>query len=576
MGVRAIEGSRWYHSVSSALTPTLPPGPTDSVRLLRPTLILVLAGLAFSALATYRDWRADRSALLKEARELGLDERNPEAFRSVFFEDSSDESRLLLARMLIYDVLDDKNRSDEMTEAEQAARLHHLERSRQLAEEVLQRRPASWRALMFLGASTYLERSTSHDRRLVTEAAEWEEPLLQATQLAQGMAEPRRFLVSAYLEVWRNLSAEKRGQTLDLLRGLLQTDRNARERLLPAWLAVARSRDEAFEPIPDDPHAWTSVARHYVTVGRWNDARAAFQRRFDAIEAELSALLSEAEERLRLGDFYYGRSRLLQVVKTAPIDRRFAPYVDQALQQYPAGLHGLRDVQPLRDWLRWSLELSRHGRPPLERIVLGRLAAAAGELERPVAALAALEAGEVDRAEQIERMTDHLEQEAWTPYLLAKAAWHRERGELTQASSILSRVGRRGRNTAPYWLEANRLASARSDLPDLEETRQELEAHRAESWEASAWKYRGERLFAEILVGREAPGLELRISEVIRGGLLQVQWDGDTLGIFALERPRSLRLSLPVEPGLHLLELRTLAGRQPVPGGFQLLAQNLP
>ncbi|MCP4655647.1 MAG: hypothetical protein GY856_09535 [bacterium] len=544
-----------------------PSGPSSGDKIVRLCLIGLCLLLSLAAFDGFRDWQVNRVELVALLRDSGLDVRNEAVIDRVQRERTPHHAKMLAARALVYDVLTDVP----ATAAAGDSPADRLPAVRKLARQVLGTQPNSWQAAMLLGAATYLERSLNRDRRLVTAAAEWEEPLLRAVREAPGRDEPRRFLVAAYLEVWPYLSPEKKDFARRLLRESFAEDPHAFRRLVPAWLEVAEDVDDAFAPIPERPDAWLYLEYTYAERREWDRFCLAHRRRLNSLMRQLEERLDEAAERLRLGDFYHGRSLLLRVISTAPRDLRFAPIVTRALERYPAGLHGLASTERLRGWLRWALELSTVSLNPLPPRIVGRLAGAAGRLDPPEAALAALIAGEIHHAERLERLTDTLTIEAWAPYLIAKSQWLLERDQPAQAAATLELVDRASRKRMAFWLASERLARARGELVDLAEAQRRLASFRSREWPALVWQWRGNRTLLWLLPEAPAAGLAVGLNDVPpTGAVVELRWDGRTVALQPVYADQDLELRLDVDTRPHLLELRMLAGGQVYPGRVRL------
>lgn len=535
--------------------------------IVRVSLIGLCLLLSLAAFDAFRDWQVNRAELVALLRDAGLDVRNAAVIDRVRRERTPHHAKLLAARALVHDVL----ANAPTAAAAGGASADRLGAVRELAGQAIATQPNSWQAAMLLGAATYLERSIGRDRRLVTAAAEWEDPLWRAVREAPGQNEPRRFLAAAYLEVWRYLSPEKQDLARRLLKETFAEDPLSFQRLVPAWLELAEDVDDAFALIPERPDAWRYLEQTYAERREWDRFCLTHHRRLNSLMRQFEERLEEAADRLRLGDYYRGRSLLLQVIATAPRDVRFAPIVTRALERYPAGLHGLVSTERLRDWLRWALELNTVSLNPLPPRIVGRLAGAAGQLDPPESALAALIAGEIHHAERLERLTDTLTVEAWAPYLIAKTHWLLERGQTTQAAATLELVDRASREKMDYWLVSEELARARSELVDLAEAQRRLASFRSREWSALAWQWRGNRTLLWLLPEAPAAGLLVGLNDVPEtGAVVELRWDGRTVALQPVKADQDVELRIEVDTQPHLLELRMLAGGQVYPGQVRL------
>ncbi len=532
------------------------------LRATRLGLICLAVLLISAALYGHVQWRQERAALLRLLIASDLENQDVVAKR-VAHELTAHHARLIVARALVYAVLDNAAaKPGEARPLEPRRAQEQLVAARELAATTLETQPNSWQATMLLGATLYLERALLQDRRLYTAAADWELPLHQAMDDASGKAEPRRFLLAAYLEVWPNLSAEKKALTRQLLAQAFAEDPEAIDRLLPTWLAVARRTEEAFQPIPERPDAWRRIVRAYELQLAWPRFCAAYERYLDALEHDLQARLAEAEERLALGDYYNGRSMLLRVILEAPIDRRFAPIVTRALGRYPPGLHALSSTQALEQWLDWALELHSISGSSLPPLIVSRLAGAAGQLAPPKAALAALVGGEQTYADQLERLADSLSQSAWAPYLIAKANRWLAANQPVKAMAVLDQVDSLSRrDLVLYALARQRAAQANGDLAALAEAEKQLVRFRARAWQAQDWRWQGRE--ASLLMLPEAPAKRLTfdLNQVPQAGaVVVVGWDGAVVARRSVMPGERITLDLMIDTSLHRLELKALAG----------------
>ena len=296
-------------------------------------------------------------------------------------------------------------------------------------------------------------------------------------------------------------------------------------------------------------------------------------RRSAALFEEHEARIAEAEQRLALGEFFHSRSLLLQVVAASPLDVRFAPLVTRALELYPPGLHGLSSTERVKGWLRWALELHVFGRDVLPPGVVSRLASAAGALDPPEQALAALVAGEVYHAENFERSADTLSSSKWGNYLLAKARWHAGRGQVSEAAATLGLVDHETRGSLAYALARHEAVRAGDDLVALAEAERGLDALRRIEWSAAEWNWSSDtRALLPLLVATPAEGLVLALNRVATSGaVIGIHWNGKTVALHPITADGELELTFAIEAGLHLLEVRMLAGQKLSPGRVALL-----
>lgn len=532
-----------------------------ALRLLGAALAL---GLAAFALVQDRAWRADRRQLVADLTAVGLAERHPGALRRIARQDDPARAWLAAGRLLVADAMDGgwlAGLAPPELAAAQARIDQGLELARELGRQAMAERPSAWQGPMILGAATYLGWSRSQDRRLITSYQTWEQPLLQAVELAPGKPEPSRFLATAYLEVWFALAPEKRAEVKALLAAALAHPRTF-DRLAGLWLEVAGSREEGFALIPDRSWAWQKTRSLLGRQRDWSGYCQAQERWREIVAPEVAERLAEADGRLRGGDLAGARDRYLEVVALAPLDRRFADPVAHALTRYPPGPVGSRWAQEFRRWLDWALPLCALGDCPLPPAALDRLAAAAAGVQPQEAALAALLSGDLARAERLERLAPTLWDEPWALYRIAKARVLADRGELDPARRSLEGVPAAWRRHPLFLLVGGRL---RLDTPPGEVRRQR--------WLPSAWAWQGSRAALDLLPAEPGEGLVLSFGAAVpaSGAAVELGWDGTSLGAFALEPGRDLRLALPITPTVHRLEIEVLAGARTLPIALELI-----
>ena len=538
------------------------------------TVILILClGLTVQALGTVATWRSNRVELRDLLSESEREDRD-QVIQRVLYERSPHHAQLIAARSLVYDVLASSD-EDSSAKAKAASR---LPRARELARAVLSAQPNSWQASMFLGAATYLEWSLDSDRRLFTHAEDWEQPLLKAVREARGKPEPRRFLATAYLETWAALSKEKRTFAYELLKQTFSEDAEAFDRLAPAWIDVAG--DRALEAMPDRPRAWSVLTRTYAEAKDWSAFSQAHNQYLDSLERQLGRDLEEAEARLKFGELRRSRTKCLGVVVAAPRDTRFVRLAIRALELYAPGLHGLREVDKLTEWLSWALELSAISVEPFPPKVIGRLTDAIGDLRPSTGAHAALLGDDIYHMERYERLEDSKRSRDWAPFLIAKSRWLVERGELNAAAVALDQVFRPAQVTADYWLARERVARAEADLVTLGQARDQLAELRKREWEFDAWQTRGHqarlKLYPEPVDSSPARLIVEILDAPVHGAAVGVYWDGAPIAVLPVAKGEPLLLDLEIEEKLHLLELHSLAGGQVYPGRVRLVARQGP
>ena len=557
-------------------------------RLFRLLLYAVCLAGIFVAWTDHRTHGLERDELVSLLQEVGFDRRAGGVVDRVEHERSIHHARVLTARGLVYAVLDAVPADADPVAADGSAALRvgspawraavdRLPRAAELSRRALVSQPNHWQASMLLGAAIYLDRSLAGDSRLITDAPAWEEPLALALDQAPGQIEPRRFLAAAYLEMWSVLSSSKKDLTRWLLGEVFRHDERAFDRLAPTWLDVAGDLDEAFSVMPDRPAVWRRLEGIYARGSRWEAFCRAHERREAIVFSLGAARLEDAEERLRLGDLFGGRSLLLRTIAEAPLAARFAPQVARALELYPPGLHGLSSTEPLADWLYFSLELASFDRSLLPPEVVGRLAGAVGELPPPEAARAAVLAGEIPQAERLERLAQRLASPVWGPYLVAKARWHLDHGRLDAAAVALAPVAPEIRRTLPFALVEAELARRQGDPAAVAEVERRLDTWRRRAWTASGWRFRDGRPTLALLPAEPAEGLAVTLNEVPpSGAVVEVYLDGRRVALEPVRGDGELTVLWPITAQAHLLELRVLAGGGLFPGRVRLLDDAAP
>jgi len=548
---------------------------SSSAPLLVPRLLLAALALllALAAGLGWLGWRQNRQHLTELVGPATGKPTDP-ARQRLSRERTPLHARILACRILINDVMAETP-LDRLSASEQAAQIDlrsaRLHQAKELARQVLREQPGSWEATLFLGAATYLDLLLHQDPRLYTEARSWEAPLEKALADASGQAEPARFLVTTYLELWHALSAAKRERAYQLLIQVFERDPEAFARLVPTWLQLASDVEEAFAPLPEHPAAWAQVTAIYTQQGNWRAFQLAEQRRLDSLEQQLRDELDEARQRLRKGDVYNSRQLFMKVLSTAPLEQRFAPLVSEALRNAPAGIHNQTLPQRLKRWLSWTLELADLGHHPLTREAFGRLWAATGQLPPEQSARAAIYAGDLHTAERFERRADTLSIKAWAPYLLAKIHLLVDRGLLEDAARALRRVDPASRQTAGYWLAAAKLAEAQRNPQQVAEASGKLRRLGRDGWLASDWTATGDGSSLRFFPAYTASGLEIEIDQIPQGGnVARVALDGVTVVLEPVRAGRRLRLDLAISPTPHLLQVSSATGAELRPGRVRL------
>ena len=535
----------------------------------RALAILAMLALALAVAGVYRSLVREQDALVVEAKANGTLAHQPTLERAIRRELDPERSRLLFAQALLIDEIDLSwtNGLSARARAEAGAgAFARLERSAALAETVLRRRPAVWRAAMVLGAARYLRQARERDARPWAEPAVWEAPLRLAAALAPAAAEPKRFLAVTRLGTWFAQSPDERAETRNLLR-LGLSDKVTFQLLLEPWLRAASDPADALALLPEDPIAYAAARDAYGRQADWNGYLAADAARRRSLTSALAGRLERAQssgaEGLGL------RAELLRLVADTPVDLDFAPFVERVLGQCPAGPNS-PDLRPaLKEWLRFALDTWQRGGAALGPVAIGRLEAAAGELPTAEAALAALATDDLPEGERLERRSAGVFGEEWAPYLIAKATQLATR-DPEAAATALRRVAANAERGTLYWKASAAVAQAREDANAGTRAHEALEALRKTEWPATAWRYRGGRAVLEIVSATAAHGLQLHFQEAPRRGACLGLWvDGRLVSTVAVTQPL-LAWTGPITAGEHVIEVVQMAGERMLPGQLTL------
>jgi hypothetical protein len=536
----------------------------------RAALALAAVALALAALAADRARRAAREEAFGWLARSGVTLDTAALGR----EHEAERVRLRAARAVVAAELDPalhRGISPQRAARESARRMALAART---GREILARRPASWEAALVQGAATYLGWSRVRDPRLFTAYREWEAPLEAALRLAPAKREPARFLTAAYLEVWPALSPRKRQTARRLLAELLRDPQDL-ERLLEPWLDTAADRREAFSVLPDDPAAWKRVTEAYARRGDLQGFAAARARGEEALLAALRRDLLQAD-RLR-GDGRLGEARglYLSVAGRARPEARYLGLLERALERCPPGPVDRRTAERLAPHLSRALDRCLLAGCEISPAALKRLSRFMRDPAAPEAALAALFAGDLPRAELYERRAEGLGTEAWAPYLIAKARVLAARGQTDEARAALALVHLDWQRRPVYWRARAEVAQAAGDAGVATDARARLAESVRVAWPATAWTWRRGVARLEMVAGAPAAGFVIRLDSVpATGALVELRLDGAAVGAFPA-RPVAgvmpvLRVAAPLAPGLHVLELEGVGGGQVLPGAIEL------
>jgi hypothetical protein len=445
-----------------------------------------------------------------------------------------------------------------------------LEETARLAGEVLARRPASWEAAMVLGGATWQGWVNARDSRLFTSPEQWEEPLLAARRLAPSKREPLRLLAAAYLQIWPGLSPAKRERTRLLIAELLR-DPEDQKVFLDPWLATVADKQILISALPPDPQAWERVQKLFAGRGDWRAFRAAQVGWDRTLRAQLQNRLAAADDLIDQGDPLHARALYLSVIAEARPDLRDRDLIEEALTRCPPGPVGTERAERLSRLLEWAVERCRLAECPLSPAALKRLARLAGDPAPPLEAAALLLAGDLARAQSVERRAESEWGEAWVPYLLVKARTMAERGRAQEAAAALDLIPASWWRQPAYWLARRDVARAAGQTGAVLQAETRLRELAGREWPAWAWTWQRERARLEILADGPARGIDVAFDELPENGtVVEARVDGAVLGAFPALPARLLSLDLPLRPGLHLLEIDTVGGGRAVPGLVRL------
>lgn len=540
-------------------------------RVARGVIAVAAAVLAVAALADRAAWLRSHGEALSLAKTTGLSARQPAVANDAFWDPDPLRSRLAVARGLLSEAYDPDAFSNlpARDAADAAARLdERLDIARAIAVDALVKVPVAWQAAMILGSATNRIWSFQGDPRLFTERQTWEAPLQAAARLAPGEDEPVRPLAVALLETWPLLPASRRDEARGTLRRAFADPETFRQ-CAPMWLAEA-DREEAFSLVPDSPWGWSVVEGNLAAREDWKWFCAARRRRDLAIRALAESRAAEAADRLRGGDRAGARALVLGILDDLPADRRFSATLESALAHCPPGPM-MAQGPAIRRWLDLALDGFVRGQTWLQPVAVARLAASAGALPGPLAALAELAAGDLAAAELIERRADADATEAWAPYWVAKARVLARARRVAEGRAALKRVNRNWSVSVPVIEARIALAQAAGDPAGRADTQAELDGAASVSWSAIAWVWRGPTAHLDMVAARDASGFDLALDEFPRrGAVVQLRLDGAPVAVEPALDSEGLSVRLPISRGPHLVEVSAIAGGRVVPGELRL------
>lgn len=520
------------------------------------------------AVADYRAWEGEQRRLAELAQETGALEHFPGLVRAQRREFHVAFARLGLARALLALELDRRWLADlpeAAREAEVERGFARLAVARNLALATLARQPGAWQAAYVLGGSNYLALSRRGDPAVRANPALWEDLLLRARDLAPEQPEPTRLLAAAYLGNWSRMGADERTAATAVVAEALRNP-SSFDLLMPAWLRVAPSLDAALAVVPDDPRAWLQLQSLFAGRGDLERFRDATARLEASLPPFVEARLAEAASLLARGATKEARELLSWQISLLRPSRDDAPLFERALALLPPG--PVAGEWP-GAWVGWAVELAPFGGSPLPQASLSRLAGLARQLPAPLAAAAAVAAGDLAKGQRLERASAPAVEESWALYRLLAGQELLRRGDAAAAAPTLAAVtGSWGRSPVA-WVARQQAAAALGDAAGTDRAQAVLAASAAESWPAAAWEP-GRRPRLTVLAS--SPGrLAVDLETDAAGAVVELLWDGKRQGFFAARPGTTVTLDPDLAGGPHALDVVSLLGRSLQPAAARLL-----
>ena len=507
------------------------------------------------SVADYLAWRANYHGLASLAASSGLLDAMPDMSYRLPRETEPARAQTLVAWGLL-DLEVDRSWLADLPAEERADQerlgLDRLRLARQLALEVLPRRPTSWQAHMVLGTTRYLEAERVGERS--QPASFWRRPLVNAAQLAAGHPEPPLFLASASLSSWSSMSQAERDAALPVLTRAM-SEPGGFDLLLRPWVRLAPSMETLLEVVPDRPDAWRRLGQLFRSAGDFERFCVAHDRWLESLPAFAAERAGQAELWERRGD--PRSAHLARQVVTLPADLALASSFSRALAVLPEDAPDGMTRAHLRRWLLWALDLCVLGGCPFEAGQIDRLVRSAGDLHPAQVALATLAAGDPAAAGTLEAGAEA--DPEWRSYWVYKA--HRladddpaaARGALARVAAGLPRDPLLGR-------AKQRLGEGRDDSQPI-----------AASATRKDWSSRDGAYRLVLDSPERYQALRLGFEGVpSTGGAVEIRWDGRILGAGAVASGETLIWPLAVEPGLHQLEVASLSGAAVRPATLSL------
>ncbi len=543
--------------------------------IIRMMVVLVALGLvALSAVEQIR-WNQDRERIAELVRSSKLESRWPELVRQVEREADPDWARLGIARAFLSEAADYSVFS-RLPQSEAIAALtsldERLEWARDFAAKALWERPSVWQFAYVLGASKYLLWLRRGDARLVDKMETWLRPLQVAIELAPGENEARRFLMGAYLKLWRWIPAGPlREDAKDALRrGLAEPE--LFDEYAPLWFKVARNFAEARSIVPKRLEVWRKLEEIGERERDWALHREARRQVLGLLDAEFEDKLGQAKSALETGDAMTTRNLLALLLKQTPRNVTSAQRYTQIFQIFPPGSLPPASLNLIEGILDWALERCLWGTCFLSPSTMQRMAGLLPRLDFTKRGMVLLTKSRYSEAEMLESAAGRLRSEEWMRYRLFKARSLVALGASDRALKELA-------DLRPPWSDSLLTQVTVKEAARLAgDSARELEAERAlrkalaERWPLSAWKWG--KVGAQLAVWPPS-GRYILVVALDRipagGGVVDFLWDGLPLGsAVAKEGVETFRFDVQIEDGLHLLELVYVAGARIRPGDVWL------
>lgn len=530
----------------------------------KPLLRLAIGGLcialALAAAAQYASWRETRSELEAILDATGILDSHPSLAADIRRAPGFARSRLRVARALLARELDRRFGGEEVIAGD--AQPPPLATARELARVSLERQPASWQAALVLGGATYLEVGRRRDSARSPDTESWTAPLQLARRLAPGQPEPARLLAAASLGEWSRLDEDERQAAAEVVAAALRDPRSF-DLLVAYWLRVAPNLERALAAIPDAAWAWDRLGNQYANNADWERFAEVHNRWRRALENDLGARLETARRMASGGERRGARERARSILGVAPPSHEFRAIFAGALDLLRLESVDRGYSAPLRDWLLWSLDRCRENRCPFAAADIELLFAATSALapaERAQAAIAASRLDVVARAEAALHPSDP----AAIDFYVLKGRWMAQRGDLRAALEALATPARVPPTRVGYWrqlAEIQRLADNPRAAAAANTTLQSMAAAR---WPGHQFRKHYDTLRLELHSAADADGLRLRWGDLAAGGgAVAIRWDGRVVGTYAVGAGIPTRIEIPVERGVHLIEVLPVRGRLP-------------